>query len=132
MRCRAPIQDATLQEIFSVVAGTGTGGCDALAAQGLVEWESSAGGPWTTPKGLIQVITKSGAFRSITWNTPYCTAGWVISLMPTLVIPGTIPGPGGQKEIGQNVHSAQIVGSAWMPGVDNHDCKPAEMPAQAS
>lgn len=123
-------QDATVQEIFSVVAGTGAGGYDALAAQNTVDWESSAGGPLTTPKGLVQVITKSGAFHSITWNTPYCTAGWVESLMPTLITQGTIPAPGGQKTIGQNVHSTQIVGSAWMPGVDNQDCKPAEMPAQ--
>ncbi|MFJ3876569.1 hypothetical protein ACIPW5_03810 [Streptomyces sp. NPDC090077] len=123
-------QDATLQEIFGVVAGAGAGGYDALSAQGVVAWESSPGGPLDTPKGLVQVITKSGAFRSIAWGTPYCTAGWVDSLMPTLLTQGTIAGPGGPKTIGQNVHSAQIVGSAWMPGVDNLDCKPAEMPPQ--
>ncbi|MGE7384620.1 hypothetical protein ACQKM2_03825 [Streptomyces sp. NPDC004126] len=121
-------QDATIQEIFSVVAGAG--GYDALVAQNAVDWESSAGGPLTTPKGLVQVITKSGAFHSISWNTPYCTAGWVDSLLPTLITQGTIPAPGGPKTIGQNVHSTQIVGSAWMPGVDNQDCKPGEMPGQ--
>ncbi|AZM92152.1 hypothetical protein [Streptomyces sp. W1SF4] len=123
-------QDATVQQVFTVVAGAGAGGYDALGAQGVVVWDSSPGGPLDTPKGLVTVITKSGAFRSITWTTPYCTAGWVDSLLPTLITRGTIPGPGGEKKIAQNVHSAQIVGSAWLPDVDNLDCKPAEMPPQ--
>ncbi|MEU3724520.1 hypothetical protein [Streptomyces sp. NPDC031705] len=123
-------QDATVQHIFTVVADPGAGGYTAFSAQGDTAWEGSPGGQLTTPQGLVQVITKSGAFGSIAWGTPYCTAGWVESLMPTLSTRGTIAVPGGTATIGQNVHSAQIVGSAWLTGVPNLDCKPADMPAQ--
>ncbi|MEW1637020.1 hypothetical protein AB0469_23435 [Streptomyces sp. NPDC093801] len=124
-------QDATVQDVFTLVADPGAGGYDAFVAQGVGSWDNSPGGPLTTPQGLVEVITKSGAFRSIVWGAPYCTAGWVDSLMPTLSTQGTIAVPGGlTATIGQNVHSAQTVGSAWLVGVDGLDCKPAVMPAQ--
>ncbi|MFD8147215.1 hypothetical protein [Streptomyces sp. NPDC059708] len=122
--------DATIQEIFTLVADPNAGGYTAQPAQAVTTWENSPGGALTTPQGLVQVITKSGAFGSIVWDPPYCTAGWVESLMPTLSSQGRIPVPNGTTTIGQNVHSAQIVGSAWIVGVDGLDCKPGDMPAQ--
>ncbi|MET8294178.1 MULTISPECIES: hypothetical protein [unclassified Streptomyces] len=124
-------QDATVQEISTLVPDPGAGGYTALSAPGVTAWESSPGGALDTPQGLVQVITKSGAFGSIAWGASYCTAGWVDSLLPTLLTQGTIALPGNRTAIlGQNVHSAQIVGSAWLKDVNGLDCKPAGMPQQ--
>ncbi|WP_030197488.1 hypothetical protein [Streptomyces sp. NRRL S-87] len=122
-------QDATVQHVVGMVAAP-TGGYDACSAQGATPWESTYG-TLDQPAGIVRAITRSGAFASIVWGASYCTAGWVESLMPTLSTQGLIPLPaGGSATIGQNVHSAQIVGSAWLRGVDGVDCKPDAMPPQ--
>lgn len=122
-------KDVTLQEITAVLPDDHESGYNAVNAEHTVIWQCSFG-DLTTPKGLIDAISKSEVFGQIQWIPPYCTAGWVASLMPTLSSRGTIAIPGGgQAVIGQNVHSTQVVGSAWLEGVTNVDCKQADFPA---
>ncbi|MEU9101609.1 hypothetical protein [Streptomyces sp. NPDC048361] len=122
--------DATAQQIFGVVADEQSGGYTALRAEGVSSWEHSYGGDLTRTLGLLQAISKSNAFSSITWGTPFCTAGWVASLMPTLSSLGTVKVPGETVVIGQNVHSSTIVGSAWLKGVVSSDCKQEDFPTE--
>ncbi|MDF9813423.1 hypothetical protein [Streptomyces sp. SPB162] len=119
--------DVTVQEIVDVLPDDQESGYNAVNAEHTVNWQCSFG-DLTTPKGLILAVSKSEAFGQIQWIAPYCVAGWVASLMPTLSSRGTIRIPGGQAEIGQNVHSTAQVGSAWLKGVDDIDCKRAEFP----
>ncbi|MET9463802.1 hypothetical protein ABZY44_03065 [Streptomyces sp. NPDC006544] len=121
--------DATAQHIVGVVPGGQAGGYTALSALGSSTWEHTFDGDLTRPEGLINVIAASQAFGAVTWDASYCTAGWVDSLMPTLSTRGTIPVPGGSTKIGQNVHSSTVVGSAWLPGLDDVDCKQDAFPA---
>ncbi|MET9359623.1 hypothetical protein ABZX93_01740 [Streptomyces sp. NPDC006632] len=122
--------DATAQQVVGVVADEQAGGYTALRAEGVSGWEHSYGGDLTKPLGLIQAISKSNAFAAITWGAPYCTAGWVASLMPTLSSLGTVKVPGGSVVIGQNVHSSTVVGSSWLKGVVATDCRQEDFPAE--
>ncbi|MFE9408622.1 hypothetical protein ACFYN0_07490 [Streptomyces sp. NPDC006704] len=122
--------DAGVQHIFGVVADEEAGGYSALRAEGAGDWEYSYGGDLATPQGAIAAISKSEAFGSIVWGAPYCTAGWVASLMPTLSSLGTIATPGGSLVIGQNVHAPTVMGSAWLKGVDAGDCRQEDFPQE--
>ncbi|MFJ7209756.1 hypothetical protein ACIQWR_40270 [Streptomyces sp. NPDC098789] len=122
--------DATAQQIVGVVADEQAGGYTALSAEGVGSWTHSYGGDLGTPTGAIKAISKSGAFGSIVWGAPYCHAGWVASLMPTLSSLGTISVPGGTLIIGQNVHSSAIVGSSWLKGANVGDCRQEDFPAE--
>ncbi|MCX5384148.1 hypothetical protein [Streptomyces sp. NBC_00083] len=122
--------DATAQQVFGVIADEQSGGYTALRAEGVSSWEHSYGGDLTKPLGLIQAISKSDAFTSVTWGAPYCTAGWVASLMPTLSSLGTVKIPGATVVIGQNVHSSTIVGSLWVKGLVSSDCRQEDFPTE--
>ncbi|MGW6689962.1 hypothetical protein [Streptomyces sp. NPDC054961] len=121
--------DATAQHIVGCVPGGQAGGYTALSAQGSSTWDHTFGGDLARPEGLIDAIAASEAFGAVTWDASYCTAGWVDSLMPTLSTRGAVRVPGGVTKIGQNVHSSTVVGSAWLPGLDDVDCKQDAFPA---
>ncbi|MEU3459824.1 hypothetical protein ABZ721_07665 [Streptomyces sp. NPDC006733] len=124
---RRGTNDVTVAQIGGVQPDGQESGYNAVNADSSVNWLCSFG-DLTTPKGLIDAISKSEVFGSIVWIAPYVTAGWVASLMPTLSFRGTIAVPGGTLTVGQNVHSPTVVGSAWVEGFAGLDCKQADFP----
>lgn len=121
--------DVTLQAVHSVAPDTVASGYNALSSADTLTWPCSYG-KFGTPKEVIDTVVRSEAFDAIAWTAPYCTVGWVASLMPTLSTKGVLQLPGGKSlTIGQNVHSSTIVGSAWIVDMANVDCRPGAFPA---
>ncbi|MEU5769640.1 hypothetical protein ABZ782_27355 [Streptomyces asoensis] len=123
--------DVTVQQIHGVEPDAQESGYNALESAGNLVWTCSFG-ELDTPVGIIRAIARSEAFGEIKWGASYCTAAWVSSLMPTLSTKGTVRLPKGTTTIGQNVHSGVVMGSAWVQGMDNADCKQAQFPQQWS
>ncbi|MGW4650111.1 hypothetical protein [Kitasatospora sp. NPDC004289] len=119
--------DLAVKDILGVAPDPHESGYNALEAVGKVTWDVSHG-DFSTPVLLLQAIAKSEAFAKVAWGAPTCHSGWVASLMPTLVTWGTIRTPGKTLTIGQNVHSAALIGSAWIKGLTGADCKQAQFP----
>lgn len=83
------------------------------------------------PLPVMQRVAWAGLVPSINWGSgPYCTRGWISSLMPTVTCKGTISLRGQNVVIAQNLHVNKNWGSAWLEGVDNAFVSPDGLPAE--
>ena len=66
---------------------------------------------------------------AITWGQPYCTRGWIASLMPTATFKAdTFKHSGQDYIIHQNMHDGAVIGSAWLENVTGSEIKPNYLP----
>ncbi|MFI5534090.1 hypothetical protein ACIA8O_36690 [Kitasatospora sp. NPDC051853] len=121
--------DLAVTDVHGVAPDDHESGYNALESVGNLTWECSFG-EFDTPEHLLQAIAKSEAFAKVAWGTSSCHAGWVSSLMPTLATWGTFRIPNATVTIGQNVHTATVIGSAWIKDMTGADC-PQELFPQA-
>lgn len=98
---------------------------DAVAGGGqTLQWSATA----LSPLPVIERVALAGLVPSIGWGGPYCTRGWISSLLPTVSCRGTVTWRGRSVTIGQNRHEGGNLGSAWLEGVAGADVKPSGMP----
>ncbi|BFV60665.1 hypothetical protein KCMC57_up57690 [Kitasatospora sp. CMC57] len=122
--------DLAVTGIHSVAPDDYESGYNALEAVGNLTWDCSYG-EFDTPEHLLQAISKSEAFGKVAWGASSCHAGWLSSLMPTLATWGDIRIPGGVTvTIGQNVHTAAAIGSAWIKDMVGIDCPQSLFPPE--
>lgn len=95
----------------------------ALAGQAL-QWAATE----KKPLPVIQRVALAGLGPGINWIAPYCTRGWISSLMPTVSCRGTVTWRGQSVIIGQNLHKGSNFGSSWLQGVNDEDVKPGNLP----
>lgn len=97
---------------------------DAVAGAGqTLQWAATA----VRPLPVLQRVASPG-LPTVAWGTPYCTRGWISSLLPTVSCRGTVTWRGQNLTIGQNLHEGSAFGSSWLQGVSNDDVKPSNLP----